>query len=546
MDPICRSAQLVDQVGPYSILTSRTAGQSPCEYSLSYYFPVLLLVFFSHFQWNQLSGECLDAKLPPGKEHSPFLLSRGESSILSDMPQQEIQQLHQWIDQNEAALLQTLQDLLRIPSIEGEPAENAPFGIENRQALDSMLKLACDFGMKTHDVEGYCGWAEFGEGKNLILILGHLDVVPVGPGWKFDPFGATIDGDYLYSRGAVDDKGPTVAAFYAAKAIMECFPAIGARIRTVFGCNEESGFKCIERYVQTEELPTYGFAPDAGWPLYHAEKGITNLQVTSEPITGEMAFVSLEGGQRTNIVIDSAEGVVRIAATARKDIEEKLAKNWDHNLTYSWDGDLLKVHAKGKAAHGSWPHGGDNAAIRILRFWMEISPVSTKIQYEEWFELTHIGGSGIGVDGRDEISELTCNLGIVRTEGGKLKLTFNLRYPVTWKGPEIAERSKKVLAQMNNQYTLEQLNDSEPLYFPLEHPLVKTVLDAYEAETGEKRKPGVMGGGTYARAVPNCVAIGTGWAGDGEAHQTDERIKVAHLTKMAKIYAHILYKLAKL
>ena len=71
-----------------------------------------------------------------------------------------------------------------------------------------------------------------------------------------------------------------------------------------------------------------------------------------------------------------------------------------------------------------------------------------------------------------------------------------------------------------------------------------TIVDIYEEETGERKKPGTMGGGTYARAIPNTVSIGTGWEGDGRAHETDERLKVEHLFKMSRIYAHILYRLA--
>jgi succinyl-diaminopimelate desuccinylase len=55
-----------------------------------------------------------------------------------------------------------------------------------------------------------------------------------------------------------------------------------------------------------------------------------------------------------------------------------------------------------------------------------------------------------------------------------------------------------------------------------------------------------MGGGTYARKIPNTVSIGTGWHGDGEAHQTDERLKIDNLYRMSRIYANILYRLVKL
>jgi succinyl-diaminopimelate desuccinylase len=88
------------------------------------------------------------------------------------------------------------------------------------------------------------------------------------------------------------------------------------------------------------------------------------------------------------------------------------------------------------------------------------------------------------------------------------------------------------------------MSDSPSLYFPLDHPLVKTIREVVSEETGEDKEPGVMGGGTYARMIPNTVSIGTGWEGDGEAHETDERLKVAHLFKMSRIYAHILYRLA--
>lgn len=455
-----------------------------------------------------------------------------------------VSKLQDWLKEHEAELLAEYRALLQIPSIEADPLPNAPFGQANRDALDHALNLGKNWGMVTKDLEGYCGYAEFGQGEKLITILGHLDVVPVGPGWKFDPFSAEIENGYVYARGAVDDKGPTIAAFFAARAIQAVAPDVPARIRTVFGCNEESGFQCIARYVQTEEPPTYGIAPDAGWPLIHAEKGIANLEVAVKLPTGGLSLKELSGGQRPNIVIDHATAVATVSAEAKAHVEEKIAKNWDRNLSVAWDGTTLKLEAHGKAAHGSWPFGGDNAAIRILRFLMEIAPADQKRAYEDLFETTHIGGSGIGIDGRDSISELTNNLGIVATEDDELILTFNIRYPVTWKGQELLDRATAFLAELEGKYRVKDFHDSVPLYFPLEHPLVKTVCDVYREETGDARKPGVMGGGTYARAIPNSVAIGTGWQGDGEAHQTDERLKIEHLYKMSRIYAHILWRLA--
>lgn len=456
-----------------------------------------------------------------------------------------VAKIQAWLREHEDALLDDTRRMLQIPSIEADAEADAPFGAANRHALDLALDMAKAWGMATTDLEGYCGYADFGSGEKLIMVLGHLDVVPVGPGWKYDPFSATVDGGYIYARGAVDDKGPTMAAFYALRALQEVAGDLGVRFRIVFGCNEESGFQCIERYVKTEESPTFGFAPDAGWPLYHAEKGIANLIVDFKLPTDGLALVSLEGGQRPNIVIDQARAKAKVSADVRAEVEEKIAKSWDANLKAELKGDWLEIEAKGKAAHGAWPFGGDSAAIRILRFLMEIAPTAQKTIYEELFELADLGGVGLGIHGRDDVSDLTNNLGIVATQGDTLRMTFNVRYPVTWKGEQVKSRCEANLKEKKGSYQLADFTDSTPLYFPLEHPLVKTVVDVYAEETGERRRPGVMGGGTYARAIPNTVAIGTGWEGDGEAHQTDERLKVENLFKMSRIYAHILYRLAK-
>lgn len=463
------------------------------------------------------------------------------------MPDPMVVRLHEWLKAHEQELLEDTRRMLRIPSIEGEPQPNAPFGAANREALDLALALSQSAGMQTKDLEGYLGYAEFGQGERLVLSLGHLDVVPVGPGWKHEPFGAEIDEGYIYARGSTDDKGPTMASFYAMRAIKECFPDVPARMRQAFGCNEESGFKCVERYAETEEAPTFGVAPDSGWPLYHGEKGICNLNIELRLNKGaEMELLEVCGGQRPNIVIDQAEAAVRVASQARKVIEGKLASAWDKNVACTWEGDVLRLKAVGKAAHGARPFLGDSAATRIFRQLFEIAPVADENYYQELLESAITSGAGIGINGEDEVSkDLTCNLGIVSTEDGVVKLLFNIRYPVTWKGTQVKEKCEAHLAKLKGGWKLADVGrDSPSLYFPLDHPLVKTICRVYTEETGEVKEPGVMGGGTYARALPNTVSIGTGWDGDGKAHETDERLKVENLFKMSRIYAHLYYELA--
>ncbi|MFY9233000.1 MAG: Sapep family Mn(2+)-dependent dipeptidase [Fimbriimonadaceae bacterium] len=464
------------------------------------------------------------------------------------MPDPNVERIQGWLREHEQELLDDTVRMLRIPSIETEAQPGAPFGQANRHALDLALEIGDRWGMRTKDLEGHIGYAEFGEGEKLIISLGHLDVVPVGHGWKHEPFGAEIDEGYIYARGAEDDKGPTMASFYAARAIMQCVPDLGCRIRQVFGCDEESGFECVKRYMQTEEAPTFGVAPDSGWPLYHAEKGIANLKVSLGIAPSELQILEIAGGQRPNIVIDACEATVRVADSARKHVDVKLSDSWDRNIEWSWVSDgVLSIKAQGKAAHGSTPFNGDSAAIRLFRFLVEISPLSTEGYYRELFESSHISGAGLGIHGRDDVShDLTCNLGIVGKQSDRISLLYNIRYPTTWKGDMLRALCEAYLASLDADWKLDSMDDSPSLYFPLEHPLVKTICEVVREETGEDKPPGVMGGGTYARAIPNTVSIGTGWEGDGKAHETDERLKVEHLFKMSRIYGHILYRLAKL
>lgn len=453
--------------------------------------------------------------------------------------------LNAWLKAHEQELLEVTQAVLRINSIEAPAESNAPYGRGNREALDFVLGLAESYGMKTTDLEGHLGYADFGSGERLVMTLGHLDVVPVGPGWKHEPFGAELDDGYIYARGAIDDKGPTMASLFALRAIKECFPDLGVRFRAALGCDEESGFGCVERYVKTEEAPTYGIAPDSGWPCYHGEKGIGDLLVSVKTPGAPFALTAFEGGQRPNIVIDSARAVVEVGDEVRAHVEGKLADNWDRNITYAWDGSNLIIEAVGKAAHGSTPFFGDNAATRIARLLLAIAPLSHQEFYESFLEAFQPSGVGLGIHGRDDATgDLTCNIGVVSLANGTAKLLANVRYPATWKGSELLALAEAKMSALGPEWSVEVERDSPSLYFPKDHPLVRTIVDVYREQTGDMKEPKTMGGGTYARAVPNTISVGTGWLGDGEAHQTDERLAVESLFKMSRIYAAILYRLA--
>ncbi len=443
-------------------------------------------------------------------------------------------------------MVKALQDQLRIPSKEADPAPGAPFGPECRRALDHALSLAEKAGFRTKNLDGYAGHAEFGEGPEMVMALCHLDVVPEGDGWKYDPYGATIDDGYIYARGAGDDKGPSFAAYFAACALKETGVPIKRRVRIVFGCNEESGFRCVKHYFEHEEAPTYGFAPDAGFPLIYAEKGIANLTLTmKQPIAEGLKLVSGEAGSRPNIVPQYASATL---TGADKDLDkamEVLGECWDKNITYSRAGDQITIKAQGKPAHGAAPFCGDSAVNRLFRVLTDLPLAGGSDWIDPIYATGDTGGVGLGIHGRDEVAgELTSNWGLLSIHDGVIEALYNIRYPVEWTGDMLLEKNAKM--REKHGWELKEFSDSKPLFVPLDREPVKTILSVCKDEGIEKLEPGTMGGGTYARAVPNTVAIGAGFPGDGPGHEANERIAIASYIRLSKIYAHILYRLASL
>ena len=114
-----------------------------------------------------------------------------------------------------------LQSWIRIPSIKGEAEQGAPFGRDVRKMLDRAMADAKSLNFAVRDFDGYACDITLGEAEEKIAVLGHLDVVPVGDGWTRPPFDAVIENGRMYGRGTNDDKGPSLAALFAMKAVRE-------------------------------------------------------------------------------------------------------------------------------------------------------------------------------------------------------------------------------------------------------------------------------------------------------------------------------------
>lgn len=410
--------------------------------------------------------------------------------------------------------------LIRIPSVESAPSTLAPFGKENREALDTALEIASKIGFNTFCGEGYYGYAEVGDSeKPLFGILGHLDVVPVTDGWKYPPFEGRIAEGCLWGRGAEDDKAPMMAAMFAVRELLDEGLEPKKRVRLIFGCNEESGWRCIEEYLKKEELPEWGFSPDADFPVIYAEKAVSHLRLKVPLPEGLKSF---SAGTRVNIVPDHAECVTEAAFSYSRLPDGISALN-------------AGFEAFGRSAHGSTPREGDNAACKLIAFLSEGLPSLKRFRA---FEATD--GSLLGLKTDDEIyGALTLNAGVFETVGDSLFVSVDFRHPAKITTESIIERLKEFFGG-----EVEVRGSHRPLYVPKEHPLVKALSEAYALVTGDNAEPVSVGGATYARAIPVAVAFGPVFPGEhSNIHQTDERISLENFEKMMKIYKYAIKKL---
>lgn len=454
--------------------------------------------------------------------------------------------IKQWIDEHTDEMVADLRTLLQCESVKGEPSPMAPFGQGVRDAFDRVLEMGQRYGFRTRDFDGYALHLEIGEGEEIVATLSHVDVVPPGNGWSVPPFDGVLRDGYIYARGAQDDKGPTIAVIYAARALHELGLPIRKRIRLIIGGDEESGWECMRYYFLHElERPSYGFTPDGGWPLIYAEKGIVNLTLAKQaPRPARTPHIAwARGGERANMVPDRAEAFVQASEAQIDAIQQTLVGLEDIVTTSESDGVLIV--ARGKSAHGSSPEEGVNAvarlleALRRLQLPEESEWIST---LREW--ANSLDGSALGIAHWDEVSgATTTNLGVFSYDGTRVQCLINVRYPVTWEQEALLERLHSTIQPTG--FSLVNHFGIAPLYVPLKTPFLQTILRIYREETGDDSPPKAMGGGTYARATPNIVAIGTGFEGDGAAHEPDERIAVSTLQRIALIYARILYELAQ-
>ncbi len=445
-------------------------------------------------------------------------------------------------------MIKVASDSIKFRSLEGEPEVGAPFGREIREVLDYVLNIGKGYGFSAKNVDGYGGHIEFGNSGRLFGVLGHLDVVPEGTGWDVDPYGGIVKDGYLWGRGAIDDKGPMIAALFALVAVKEAGLIPKNRIRLIFGTDEESGWEGLTYYFKREEVPWASVTPDGEFPIIYAEKGIVNFRIWKSreinSTVGDVSLISLEGGDAPNMVPSHAVLKMRVH---RQEVIEKIERFLPKNnakISVEKVGETVIVESFGKSAHGSTPDEGINAIFPLIELLtgLKLDDENLSLYIEKLHEklLYDTQGEALGISGYDKTSgKLTVNLGMLKITDSILEAVINIRYPIFFNLSMIEKQIKEAVAPLD----VERLGGHEPLYVSPDSKLIKMLQVVYKDVTGEEPYLIAIGGGTYARIVPNAVAFGPLFPGREElAHQPNERILIDDLVMISRIYAQLFKK----
>lgn len=444
--------------------------------------------------------------------------------------------LNQKIDEMQEQIIEGIRENVKICSIKGDAKPEAPYGEGPKAALVDALAQAERLGLKAENIDNKVGYVEIGEGKEMVAILGHLDIVPLGEGWKYDPLGAEIHNGIMYGRGVSDDKGPTIGAIYALKAIKDLGLSHDKRIRVIFGTDEESGSGCVAHYISSgQEMPVAGFTPDADFPIINAEKGMVAVVLKKALKNNEnYKLIDIVGGTAKNVVMPSVS--LKMETDSEISIQGKNYKG------------AFECEVLGKSAHASTPEKGENALLKLMKD-LENADIKGDLKSLVDFINKEINmetnGKTLGIACSDQESgALTMNLGLISFEDDVISITVDIRYPVT-KKPEFIEET---IIQKAEKYGVEvaDVKKVNPLFVPKESELIVKLSSVYESYTGSTATLIGIGGGTYAKSFPNMVAFGPAFPGEDHViHQPNENISVETLMSGIKIYASAILELAK-
>ena len=410
------------------------------------------------------------------------------------------------IEDKKESMIELTQDLIKIPTL-NPPGENYR---EICEYLDTRLSRA---GFATElirakdapgDSDQYPRWnivarREGQKDGECVHFNSHTDVVEVGSGWTFDPFGGQLSDGKIYGRGACDMKGGLAASIIAVEAFLEIFSTFNGAIEISGTADEETG----------------GY----GGVAYLAKKGFFSPMrvqhvIIPEPLNKDRICLGHRGG-------------------------------W-------W----AEIETFGEIAHGAMPFAGDCAVRHMGEVLNEFEktlypalkqrvtkmPVIPEGAKNSTMNINSIHGGQIEPDSETNALPSHC-------VPDSCRIIVDRRFLIEENVEEVKGEVENILENIksrrpNFEYEVTELNRVIPSMTEKDAPIVKSIAASVEKVIGKKAEY-VASPGSYDQkhidrigTLKNCIAYGPGIL--DLAHKPDEFVAVADMIDSAKVMGNSL------
>ena len=471
-------------------------------------------------------------------------------------------------DKHEAKqLVPMLSEVIRFPTYE--------HNVEAHEAQKAwLMKTATSLGFLARDAGKITEIELPGpKGAPVLGLVIHGDVVPVdAEAWTFPPFEGRVENGYVLGRGAADDKGPLIQALLAMKALKESRIRRTHTIRLLVGSEEESSATEMAEYLKTHAPPDYSLVLDSEFPVVVGEKAWDGLAVatrlTERPgSTLPYSVHSIDAGLAPSIVPERAEVKLLWKEGTRLDWTKIAAElraskmpEGTRIVVGEQGAEILRVVAYGKAAHaGVNLTGGRNALVALARALEGKLPPGGADDLLAFARMAgqDLYGTGLGITDDDPVwGRYAVNVATIKRakneEDRRTVLFINLRRVPPRTAAQAKAHLESVVQQFNTRtgaslsvLAEESYFEDEPLGFNPNAKIVRRLMSVYTRATGEKAKPAISGGGTYAKRLPNAIAFGMWFPGKPyPGHDLDEKIPIEDLQRGARVLIHALVDIA--
>lgn len=378
------------------------------------------------------------------------------------------------------------------------------------------------------------------ENERELGMLGHLDVVPAGSGWRYEPFEAIEKDGWVIGRGSSDNKGPVIMCLYVLRCLRELDIELHSSVRLIAGTREETDMEDVRRYLQTHEPPAFTLNCDGAWAGCIGEKGILEADLVL-PVK-ERVLISFEGGTVSNAVPEAACAVLSCEEPSALEAAAALVPG----IRIEKTDQQVKLSVRGKAAHCCTPARGENAVVRLLHVLCNAGLVGELEPLKMCFSDDY--GTGLRINHEDAVSgKTTCTVTTAHMEQGSLRLHINARTAVTQRGELLLSAMKKRLDKL--RVGLENVRWDQPRLDSPKQPEIQLLIDSCKTFLDPKAKPYVMGGATHSRIFPRSLPFGPEGMDPrrkrlfGRAHEADEAVSIDDLLHAIKVYVIALKRL---